>query len=95
MTMTTVQVPKHTRDHLAALAEERGMTLGQIVEAIAKEHPTRAQLDERAASARKHAREVVGVDMSDEDFRVDVLGNLRKIAAEKVLALRSGTADPA
>lgn len=91
MTMTTVQIPKHTRDHLAALAEEHGMTLGQIVEAITKEHPTKAQLEERAAAARKHAREVVGVDMSDEDYRADVLGNLRKIAADKILAMRGAT----
>jgi len=95
MAMTTVQIPKHTRDHLAALADERGMTLGQIVEAITNEHPTKAQLEERAAVARKHAREVIGVDISDEDLGVDVLGNLRRLAAEKVLAMRGATENPA
>ncbi|MGR6999804.1 CbiX/SirB N-terminal domain-containing protein [Yinghuangia aomiensis] len=37
---TTIQAPKETRDHLAQLAAERGMTIGQLVEAITADQPT-------------------------------------------------------
>ncbi|MEV5801848.1 hypothetical protein [Streptomyces collinus] len=62
--------PAQTRDHLAELAEGRGLSAEQV------------------AAARAHARKVIGVDVSDEEFAtLDVLGNLRRIAAEKVLAM--------
>ncbi|MFK0254424.1 hypothetical protein [Streptomyces sp. NPDC090445] len=87
MAHTTIQVTKQTRDHLAALAEERGLSIGQSADALAAAHPTAAQRAERVAAARAHAREVIGVDVSDEEFAsLDVLGNLRRIAAQKALA---------
>lgn len=49
---TTIQVPKETRDHLAQLAAERGMTIGQLVEALAADQPTAAQRAERLAADR-------------------------------------------
>ncbi|MGW6412823.1 hypothetical protein ACWF95_37565 [Streptomyces vinaceus] len=89
MANTTIQVTKQTRDHLAALAEERGLSIGQLVDTLAAAEPTAAQRAEQVAVARAHAREVVGVDITDEEFAgLDVLENLRRIAAEKVLALR-------
>jgi predicted DNA-binding ribbon-helix-helix protein len=88
MANTTIQVTKQTRDHLAELAEERGLSIGQLVDALAAAEPTAAQRAEQAAAARVHAREVIGVDVSDEEFAsLDVLGNLRQIAAEKILAV--------
>ncbi|MFD0268727.1 hypothetical protein ACFVGY_19475 [Streptomyces sp. NPDC127106] len=88
MARTTVQVTKQTRDHLAELAEERGLSIGQLVAALAAAQPTAAQRAEQVDAARAHAREVIGVDVSDEEFAsLDVLGNLRRIAAEKVLAV--------
>ncbi|TVL93956.1 hypothetical protein [Streptomyces sp. SAJ15] len=90
MATTTIQVSRETRDHLAELAKERGLTIGQLVEALAAEQPTAAQRAERLAADREVARRVIGVDMSDEEFdqAPDVLGNIYKIAAEKVRAAR-------
>ncbi|MDT0450845.1 hypothetical protein [Streptomyces hesseae] len=91
MAVTTIQVTRETRDHLAELAKERGMTLGQLVEALAAEQPTAAQRAERLAADREHARELIGIDISDEEFdeAPDILGNIYKIAAEKARAARS------
>ncbi|HEY1175764.1 MAG TPA: hypothetical protein VGF17_06375, partial [Phytomonospora sp.] len=68
MATTTIQVPKETRDHLAQLAAERGMTIGRLVEALAAEQPTAAQRAERLAADRAVARRLIGVDLSDEEF---------------------------
>lgn len=88
MANTTIQVTKQTRDHLAELAEERGMSIGQLVDALATAEPTAAQRADQVAAAQAHAREVIGVDVSVEEFAVlNVLANLRRIAAEKVLAM--------
>ncbi|MFD9823914.1 hypothetical protein [Streptomyces violascens] len=93
MATTTIQVPRETRDHLAELARERGVSLGQLVEALAAEQPTAAQRAERLAADRETARQMLGVDLSDEDFdrAPDVLGNIYRIAAEKARTAR-GTA---
>jgi capsular polysaccharide biosynthesis protein len=90
---TTIQVSRQARDHLAQVAKERGMTLGQLVEQLASEQPTAEQIAERVAADRQVVREVIGLDISDEEFdrAPDVLGNIYKIAAEKV-RLAKGTA---
>ncbi|GGY93334.1 hypothetical protein GCM10010365_09970 [Streptomyces poonensis] len=76
---------------MSAVAQSRR----PLPEGMTEERAMTDQLQERAAAARKHAREVVGVDMSDEDSRVDVLGNLRKITADRVLAMRKSAEPPA
>ncbi|MGW7489450.1 hypothetical protein [Streptomyces sp. NPDC054786] len=93
MASTTIQVQRETRDHLAELAKERGVSIGQLVEALAAEQPTAAQRAERLAADRDVVRRMMGVDIPDEEFdqAPDVLGNIYKIAAEKVRAAR-GTA---
>ncbi|MER7983822.1 hypothetical protein [Streptomyces sp. NPDC095817] len=93
MATTTIQVSREVRDHLATLAKERGMSLGQLIEALAAEQPTAAQRAERLAADRDVARRLVGVELSDEEFdeAPDVLGNIYKIAADKARAAR-GTA---
>ncbi|WP_424869138.1 hypothetical protein [Streptomyces sp. SAI-229] len=90
---TTIQVSRQTRDHLAQVAKDRGMTLGQLVEQLASEQPTAEQIAERVAADRQAVREVIGLDLSDEDFdqAPDVLGNIYRIAAEKARLAR-GTA---
>ncbi|MFG3110395.1 hypothetical protein [Streptomyces tendae] len=90
---TTIQVSRRARDHLAQVAKERGMTLGQLVEQLASEQPTAEQIAERVAADRQAVRDVVGVDISDEEFdrAPDVLGNIYRIAAEKIRMAR-GTA---
>ncbi|MEU1780056.1 MULTISPECIES: hypothetical protein [Streptomyces] len=95
MAVTTIQVTRETRDHLAELAKERGITLGQLVEALAAEQPTAAQRAERLAADREHARKLIGIDISDEEFdqAPDILGNIYKIAAEKARAAGNTRAD--
>ncbi|MEV8388419.1 MULTISPECIES: hypothetical protein [Streptomyces] len=93
MATTTIQVPRETRDHLAELAKERGLSIGQVVDALAAEQPTAAQRAERLAADRATARRLMGVDVSDEEFdeAADILGNIYKIAADKARSAR-GTA---
>ncbi|MFD5255014.1 hypothetical protein ACFWM5_19485 [Streptomyces bobili] len=84
--ITTIQVARQARDHLAKVAKERGMTLGQLVEQLASEQLTQEQIAERVAADRQAVRDVIGIDISDEEFdrAPDVLGNIYKIAAEKI-----------
>jgi len=91
---TTIQVSRQARDHLAQVAKERGMTLGQLVEQLAAEQPTAEQIAERVAADRQVVRDVIGLDITDEEFEraPDVLGNIYKIAAEKVRLARSTAA---
>ncbi|WOX10672.1 hypothetical protein [Streptomyces sp. N50] len=49
----TIQVPRRTRDHLAQVAKDRGLTLRQLVEQLAAEQLTLEQIAERVAAARK------------------------------------------
>ncbi|TGB08944.1 hypothetical protein E4099_14480 [Streptomyces palmae] len=94
MATTTIQVPRETRDHLAELARERGVSIGQLVQALAAEQPTAAQRAERLAADREVARRLIGVDISDEEFdqAPDVLSNIYKIAAAKARAARDAAA---
>ncbi|MFD9225961.1 hypothetical protein ACFWDI_39515 [Streptomyces sp. NPDC060064] len=94
MASTTIQVPRETRDHLAELAKERGLSIGQLVEALAAEQPTAAQRAERLAADREAVRREIGIDISDEEFdqAPDVLGNIYKIAAEKARTARTAAA---
>ncbi|MFC5802589.1 hypothetical protein [Streptomyces formicae] len=93
MATTTIQVSKATRDHLAELAKERGLSIGQLVDTLAAAQPTAAQRAERLVADRDVVRRAIGVGISDEEFdqAPDVLGNIYKIAAEKARAAR-GTA---
>ncbi len=61
------------------------MTLGQLVEQLASEQRTAEQIAERVAADRQVVRDVIGLDISDEEFdkAPDVLGNIYRIAAEK------------
>ncbi|MEJ8631933.1 hypothetical protein [Streptomyces sp. MS2.AVA.5] len=94
MASTTIQVPRETRDHLAELARERGVSIGQLVEALAAEQPTAAQRAERLAADREAVRRLLGVAISDAEFDQarDVLGNLYKIAADKARTARDSAA---
>lgn len=94
MATTTIQVSRDTRDHLAELARERGLSIGQYVEQLARQQPTEAQRAERLAADRAALRALTGCDMSDEQFdrAPDVLANIYRMAAEKV---RGGRADAA
>ncbi|WKK25779.1 hypothetical protein QZH56_09390 [Streptomyces olivoreticuli] len=70
------------------------MSIGQLVDALAAEQPTVAQRAERLAADREVVRRLIGADISDEEFdqAPDVLGNIYKIAAEKVRTARGSAA---
>ncbi|MGC0423530.1 hypothetical protein [Embleya sp. AB8] len=91
MTSTTIQVPRETRDHLAELARERGLSIGQLVEALAAEQPTAARRAERPAADRETVRSVIGVPITDEEFddAPDILANIHRIAAGKARKARA------
>jgi len=91
---TTIQVSRQARDHLAQVAKERGMTLGQLVEELAAQQPTAEQIAERLAADRQVVRETIGIDISDEEFDVapDILANIQRIAAEKAWAASGAAA---
>jgi predicted DNA-binding ribbon-helix-helix protein len=74
---TTIRVTKAVRDHLAQVAKDQGMTLGQLIERFAAEQSTAEQIADRA----------------DEEFdrTPDMLANIYRVAAEKVWMAR-GTA---
>ncbi|MEU3351616.1 hypothetical protein [Streptomyces sp. NPDC037389] len=88
---TTIRVPRKTRDHLAELAKERGVSIGRLVETLAAVQPTAAQRAEQLAADREHARKLIGIDISDEEFdkAPDILGNIYRIAAEKARSARN------
>ncbi|MBP2402771.1 hypothetical protein [Streptomyces syringium] len=85
MAAKRIQVSRETRNHLAELAEQRGLSIGQLGRALVAEHPTAAQWAERLAADREVVRRVIGVGISDEEFdqAPDVRGNLCEIAADK------------
>lgn len=70
------------------------MTLGQLVEQLAAEQPTEEQIAERVAADRRVVRETIGVDISDAEFdeAPDILGNIYRVAAEKVRVARGAAA---
>ncbi|MFM9589990.1 hypothetical protein ACKI1J_34350 [Streptomyces scabiei] len=90
---TTIQVSKPTRDHLAQVAKERGMTLRGLIEQLAKQQPTAQQIAERVAADRKVLRERMGCTLTDEEFDngPDVLANIYAMAAERMLSCRRTT----
>ncbi|WP_034091033.1 hypothetical protein [Streptacidiphilus albus] len=68
MANTTIQVPAEVRDHLAVLAAERGMTIGQLVGALSAREPTAEQLAARVAATRAALRANSGCALTDEEF---------------------------
>ncbi|KUN80231.1 MULTISPECIES: hypothetical protein [Streptomyces] len=91
---TTIQVSRQARDHLAQVAKDRGMTLGQLVEELAAQQLTAEQIAERVAATRKVLRERMSCTLTDEEFDQgpNVLANVYAMAAEKMHALRNQAA---
>lgn len=86
MTTTTIQVPEETRDHLAQLAEERGLGLGRLVAQIAARQPSAAQIAERVATTRQVLRDRMGCTLTDEECEQgpNVLAHVYALAAGKL-----------
>ncbi|MFD9124172.1 hypothetical protein [Kitasatospora sp. NPDC059571] len=94
MSDSTIKVPDSTRDHLAALAKERGMTIGGLVTALANQEHTAEQLAERVQESRRLMRGYgIEIDDSELDAMPNVLERVYAVAAEKsVQGLKRGTA---
>jgi predicted DNA-binding ribbon-helix-helix protein len=70
MNTTTIKVDSLVRDRLAVIARERGMSLGELVKALADATPTRSELEERAAAATAYLRIHVSKELGDEELAV-------------------------
>lgn len=64
---TTIQTTRATRDRLRKLAEERGLTMGELVEELADAALTAAELEERALRAKADLEATLGVRVKQED----------------------------
>lgn len=70
------------------------MSLGQLVDQLAAQQPTAAQIAERVVTTRRVLRESMGCTLTDEEFEQgpDVLANVYAMAAEKMHAGRGKAA---
>jgi len=64
----SIRVSWQTRDHLAQVAKDRGVTVRQLVEQLAADQLTLEQAAERMAAVRKDLRERMGGTLGDEQF---------------------------
>ncbi len=97
MANTTIQVPTEVRDHLAVLAAERGVTIGQLVSTLSAREPTAEQLAARVAATRAALRANTGCTLSDEEFdqAPPLLERAYRIAAAEARKRRPITAEHA
>ncbi|MEO3766177.1 hypothetical protein [Streptomyces sp. B8F3] len=66
-TDTSIKVSLAARERLGILAAEHGTTIRALVEQLAAETPTRADLRARGEIARGYLREHMGVEVTAED----------------------------
>ncbi|OKJ99889.1 hypothetical protein AMK26_27225 [Streptomyces sp. CB03234] len=94
MADSTIKVPDTTRDHLAALARERGTTIGALVAELAASQLTAAQLRERVEEGRRIMRERMNCTLTDEEFDATphALERVYEIAAENARRAAEGNA---
>ncbi|MBC6464699.1 hypothetical protein [Actinomadura alba] len=67
MATTTIKVDSEVRDRLAALARERGCTIGDLVRNLADTTPTRDELDARHRAAVEYIRGHLVPDFDESD----------------------------
>ncbi|MEU5721534.1 MULTISPECIES: hypothetical protein [unclassified Micromonospora] len=65
---TTIKVAAEVRDRLAVLAQERGVSMRDLLAEFARTTPTREELRERATRAEAYIRARIAPDLSDEDL---------------------------
>jgi hypothetical protein len=94
MADSTIKVPEATRDHLAALAKERGTTIGSLVASLASEQLTAEQARARVEQARRVLRERMHVELTDAEFDATpgALDRVYEIAAAKARDALRGAA---
>ncbi|MEV8564536.1 hypothetical protein AB0436_02910 [Streptomyces sp. NPDC051322] len=64
---TSINVSKAARERLGILASEQGSTIRGLVEELARNKPTRAELAARGAAARAYLHEQMGIDVTAAD----------------------------
>ncbi|MFE4057334.1 hypothetical protein ACFXP3_13740 [Streptomyces sp. NPDC059096] len=64
---TSIKVSKAARERLGLLAREQGTTIRSLVEELAAERFTSAELRERGEKARAYLREHMGVELTEAD----------------------------
>ncbi|MFD9488928.1 hypothetical protein [Streptomyces sp. NPDC059991] len=94
MADSTIKVPEATRDHLAALAKERGTTIGALVASLAAEQLTAEQTRARVMEGRRILREHMHVTLTDEEFDATphALDRVYEIARQKAQGNLRGSA---
>jgi hypothetical protein len=65
---TTIRIDAATHERLVILAEERGLSIKQLVDALVADVPTGAELRARQAAAANYVREHLNVELSDDDL---------------------------
>ncbi|MFE9885421.1 hypothetical protein [Streptomyces scopuliridis] len=64
---TSIKVSKVARERLGLLASEQGTTIRGLVEELAAERFTSAELAERGEKARAYLRDHMGVELTESD----------------------------
>jgi hypothetical protein len=67
MSYTSIRVTTEARDRLAAVAEQRGTSLGQLISDLAAQALTPAELEERGRACRTFLEREYGHRVTDED----------------------------
>ena len=81
---TSIKVSRQTRERLARLAAERGLTLKDVVEELAAATLTAGELAERELRARAVLAEHFGVEVTEADLGASA--RLREIVARRKTA---------
>lgn len=63
-----MKVATSTRDRLARLASERGVTVKELVDQLAAQQPTRDELDARAAATADYIRRTMCPDLIEGPY---------------------------
>jgi hypothetical protein len=84
---TTIKVTSQTRDRLAELAKEQGLSIGGLLDLLTQQHPSQAQID----AERKRTRAALaarGYDPSPDERE-----QLRQRFETKLAAIQRQEAD--
>lgn len=65
---TTIKVDGSTRDRLAVLAKERGLTMRDLVDRLARETLTQDELRRRATQAEEYVRTRIAAGLTRQEL---------------------------
>lgn len=78
---TSIKTTKAVRDRLKTLANERGTTMNDLLEALVARELTEAEREQRAQQALEEIRQTTGVIVSD-DARARARSFLQRLGRE-------------